>query len=132
MKFQIWQKIKTPKQECAEGENGESNKGKPKKEYDPEYDPEYLKVTDRVLAYLLYRRYKVADSQMLDEWKEGKLNRFLGLTLLDYNSTVEQAIDVLSRSGFQGGDWAELIEKLAGKTTEELLTIIEKEKSNGG
>lgn len=121
-------KINAPETEYEEDENGNLVAIEP----EPIFDSDYLKITDRALSYLVRRRYRVELAEMLDEWKENKLPSFIGLTLLDYNGTVEEAFDAHKWSGFKEGDWAELIAKLTGKTMEELQEIIEKEKTNGG
>ena len=97
------------------------------------FDPDYIKIKDRLLSYIMRRRYKLAsiDLEMFDEWKE-KLNNFQGLRLLAYNEKVEAAIDYKSPAQFKDGDWVELVRYLSTMTTEELHQLVEELKEKDG
>lgn len=112
--------------EYEEDENGESVPVIPP----PQYDSDYIKVNDRLLSYLLRRRYKIqlTGEDMLEMWKENKLPNFMGLKLLNYNGSVEETIDTRSWSSFGDAEWIELIKELSTLTEAELQEIIKKSK----
>ena len=100
----------------------------------PQYDSDYIKVNDRLLSYLLRRRYKIqlTGEDMLDMWKENKLPNFMGLKLLKYDGSVEETIDTRSWSSFGDAEWVELIKELSTLTEAELQEIIRKSKEKDG
>lgn len=116
--------------EYEEDENGESVPIPPV----PQYDSDYIKVNDRLLSYLLRRRYKIqlTGEDMLDMWKENKLPNFMGLKLLKYDGSVEETIDTRSWSSFGDAEWVELIKELSALTEAELQEIIRKSKEKDG
>lgn len=132
--------IEIPNLVAAADENGlsssleddaEDEEGQIQKE--PVYDPDYIKIKDRLLSYIMRRRYKLAsiDLEMLDMWKE-KLDNFQGLRLLAYNDNVQEAIDYKSPAQFKDGDWVELVQYLSTMTTEELHQLVEELKEKDG
>lgn len=116
--------------EYEEDENGENVPITPP----PQYDSDYIKVNDRLLSYLLRRRYKIqlTGEDMLDMWKENKLPNFMGLKLLKYDGSVEETIDTRSWSSFGDAEWVELIKELSTLTEAELQEIIRKSKEKDG
>lgn len=100
----------------------------------PQYDPDYIKVNDRLLSYLLRRRYKIqlTGEDMLDMWKENKLPNFMGLKLLNYNGSVEETIDTRRWSTFGDAEWVELTKELSALTEAELQEIIKKSREKDG
>lgn len=116
--------------EFEEDENGDSVPTTP----EPQYDSDYIKVNDRLLSYLLRRRYKIqlTGEDMLEMWKENKLPNFMGLKLLNYNGSVEETIDTRSWSSFGDAEWVELINELSTLTEAELQEIIRKSKEKDG
>lgn len=116
--------------EYEEDENGENVPIPP----DPLYDTDYIKVNDRLLSYLLRRRYKIqlTGEDMLEMWKECKLPNFMELKLLKYDGSVGEAIDSRSWSSFGDAEWIELIRELSKLTEAELQEIIKKSKEKDG
>lgn len=100
----------------------------------PQYDPDYIKVNDRLLSYLLRRRFKIqlTGEDMLEMWKENKLPNFMGLKLLNYKGSVEETIDTRSWSSFGDAEWIELIKELSALSEAELQEIIRKSKEKDG
>ena len=107
-------------------ESDEADDGK-QDEVDPVYDSDHIKIKDRLLAYIMRRRYLLSNPElnMLDVWCE-RLVTFHDIHLLEYNEMLEQAIDANSPAQFNEGDWAELVQKLSKMTIEELQQIVKK------
>lgn len=99
----------------------------------PIYVSDHMKIKDRLLAYIMRRRYLLSDPElnMLDVWCD-KLSPFHGVYLLQYSEALEQAIDANSPAQFSEGDWVELVEKLSKLTTEDLEKIVSPIKEKEG
>lgn len=102
-------------------------------EKEPILDSDYIKVKDRLLAYIMRRRLKLKeiDLEMLDTWRD-KLGNFQGLRILSYNDLLESAIDAHSPAQYKDGDWVELVNKLSKLTTDELQECISQMKKKDG
>ena len=109
-----------------------SEDGEPQ-EKDPIFDSDYIKVKDRLLAYIMRRRLRLKeiDLEMLDTWRD-KLGNFQGLRLLTYNDLLENAIDAHSPAQFKDGDWVELVNRLSKLTTDELQELVSQLKKKEG
>lgn len=109
-----------------------SEDGEPQ-EKDPIFDSDYIKVKDRLLAYIMRRRLRLKeiDLEMLDTWRE-KLGNFQGLRLLTYSDLLENAIDAHSPAQFKDGDWVELVNRLSKLTTDELQELVSQLKKKEG
>ena len=92
----------------------------------PKYDSDYLKIEDRVLSYLLRKRFKISeiDDEMLKWWKDTSLPLFKKIGLIDCKSNIQQAIDTKSWSVYKDADWIATIEELSDLTDEERLGMI--------
>lgn len=104
---------------------------------EPIFDSDHIKIKDRLLSYIMRRRSKLEsiDLEMLDIWKE-KLGNFQGLRILNYNETLQEAIDSHSPAQFRDGDWVELIHQLEKLSEDELRKYVkelkEKEMNHNG
>ena len=89
---------------------------------EPDYNTDYVRIRDRVLSYLLRKRYAINNTgeEMLELWLENRLPVFSGLKLLKYGDKVEQAIDTHNWPTFKDGDWAEMVQKIATMSESEL------------
>lgn len=97
---------------------------------EPLLDSDYMKVDDRVLSYILRRRFKInpIGEDLLEFWHTRSLAVFHGLRLLNYRGSMQAAIDANNWATFKDADWAALIRQLGGLTEEELSARIEKSK----
>lgn len=87
---------------------------------DPVLDSDYLKVDDRVLSYILRRRFKMNElgDDVLEFWHTRSLAAFHGLRLLSYGEGMQAAIDRHNWATFVDGDWAALVRQLGGPAGE--------------
>jgi transcriptional regulator with XRE-family HTH domain len=100
-------------------------------EVDPVYDSDYLKVKDRLLSYLLRRRYKIYDvgEDMVDFWVNSSLPKFKEVRVANYRSNIQDALDTRNWSAFNDGDWAEAINMLSKMSEEERQKLIDSVKN---
>ena len=108
----------------------EETKEKP----EPCNDSDYIKINDRLLSYLLRRRYKIqlTGEDMLDLWRDNKLPNFKELKLLAYSENMEKAIDTRSWATYNDADWIDFIRELGNLTEEELEEIVKKAEEKEG
>ncbi len=97
----------------------------------PKYDSDYLKIEDRVLSYLLRKRFKISeiDDEMLKWWKDTSLPLFKKLGLMNCKSNIQEAIDTKSWSVYKDADWIATIEELSGLSDDERLSLIKEAKN---
>lgn len=105
--------------------------------HNPRYDSDYIKINDRLLSYMLRRRYKVYDigEDFVDLWKDNSLPVFRGLRLLKYSKEIEKLMDSQNWTSFKDGDWVALVNSIADMTQDEVLielNRIEKGRKNDG
>lgn len=105
--------------------------------HNPRYDSDYIKINDRLLSYMLRRRYKVYDigEDFVDLWKDNSLPVFRGLRLLKYSKETEKLMDSQNWTSFKDGDWVALVNSIADMTQDEVLielNRIEKGRKNDG
>ena len=81
----------------------------------PRYDSDYIKVNDRLLSYLLRRRFLIQQTgeDILELWKKNNLPNFMVLKLLKYDDIIEKNIDTRNWSTFGEAEWIELIKELS-------------------
>lgn len=105
--------------------------------HSPRYDSDYIKINDRLLSYMLRRRYKVYDigEDFVALWKDNSLPVFHGLRLLRYSKEIEKLMDSQNWTSFKDGDWVTLVNSIADMTQDEVLielNRIEKGRKNDG
>lgn len=98
---------------------------------EPIYDPGYIKVNDRLLAYLLRRRKTLQDmgDDMLCLWRDeerpGTLFDFKGLQLMDNDSLTEAALDIKGWAQLNSnGKWIEIVRQIQGMSKERLMEFV--------
>lgn len=104
---------------------------------EPRFDSDYIKINDRILSFMLRRRYKIYEvgDDMVDFWKNTSLPKYHGLRLLKYNKEIENLIDSKNWTSFNDGDWVALVNSIADMTQEEILielSTIEKGRKKDG
>ncbi len=92
----------------------------------PNDNSDYIKVKDRLLSYMLRRRYKIYDigEDMVDFWQNSSLQNFKGLKVVDYKGNIQDALDAKGWVGLQDADWVNLIEEISKLSEEERAALI--------
>lgn len=92
----------------------------------PNDNSDYIKVKDRLLSYMLRRRYKIYDigEDMVDFWQNSSLPNFKGLKVVDYKGNIQDALDAKGWVGLQDADWVNLIEEISKLSEEERAALI--------
>lgn len=98
-----------------------------KVEIRPNDNADYIKVKDRLLSYMLRRRYKIYDvgEDMVDFWHSNSLPNFKGLKVVNNTGNMQDALDAKGWAGLQDADWVSLIEEISKLTEEERDALIQ-------
>lgn len=93
----------------------------------PNDNADYIKVKDRLLSYMLRRRYKIYDvgEDMVEFWQSSSLPNFKGLKVVDNKGNMQDALDAKGWAGLQDADWVSLIEEISRLTEEERDALIQ-------
>lgn len=93
----------------------------------PNDNSDYIKVKDRLLSYMLRRRYKIYDvgEDMVDFWQNSSLPNFKGLKVVDNKGNMQDALDAKGWVGLQDADWVNLIEEISKLSEDERTALIE-------
>lgn len=96
-------------------------------EVKPNDNSDYIKVKDRLLSYMLRRRYKIYDvgDDMVDFWQNSSLPNFKGLKVVNYKGNIQDVLDAKGWVGLQDADWVNLITEISNLSEEERAKIIE-------
>lgn len=102
----------------------------------PDDNSDYIKIKDRLLSYMLRRRYKIYDvgNDMVDYWYNTSLPNFKGLKVVDNTGNMQDALDAKGWTNLQDADWISLIEEISKLSEEEraaLIKEIENKKKEG-
>ena len=98
----------------------------------PDDNSDYIKIKDRLLSYMLRRRYKIYD--MVDYWYNMSLPNFKGLKVVDNTGNMQDALDAKGWTNLQDADWISLIEEISKLSEDErsaLIKEIENKKKEG-
>ena len=95
-------------------------------EIKPNDNSDYIKVKDRLLSYMLRRRYKIYDvgEDMVDFWHNSSLPNFKGLKVVDYKGNIQDVLDAKGWVGLQDADWVNLIKEISKLSEEERAVLI--------
>lgn len=95
-------------------------------EIKPNDNSDYIKVKDRLLSYMLRRRYKIYDvgEDMVDFWHNSSLPNFKGLKVVDYKGNIQDVLDAKGWVGLQDADWVNLIKEISKLSEEERAALI--------
>ena len=93
----------------------------------PDDNMDYIKIKDRLLSYMLRRRYKIYDvgDDMVDYWYNSSLPNFKGLKVVNNTGNMQDALDAKGWAGFQDADWINLIEEISRLSEEERTAFIQ-------
>ncbi len=93
----------------------------------PNDNADYIKVKDRLLSYMLRRRYKIYEvgDDMVDFWQNTSLPNFKDLKVVDYTGNMQDALDAKGWAGLQDADWVSLIEEISKLTEDERTALIQ-------
>lgn len=93
----------------------------------PNDNADYIKVKDRLLSYMLRRRYKIYDvgEDMVEFWQSSSLPNFKGLKVVNNKGNMQDALDAKGWAGLQDADWVSLIEEISRLTEEERDALIQ-------
>ncbi|MBQ3546503.1 MAG: helix-turn-helix transcriptional regulator [Lachnospiraceae bacterium] len=102
----------------------------------PDDNSDYIKIKDRLLSYMLRRRYKIYDvgNDMVDYWYNNSLPNFKGLKVVNNTGNMQDALDAKGWANLQDADWISLIEEISKLSEEErtaLIQEIENKKKEG-
>lgn len=97
----------------------------------PADNSDYIKIKDRLLSYMLRRRYKIYDvgEDMVEFWHNSSLPNFKKLKVVDYKGNIQDALDAKGWTGLQDADWINLINEIS-KMSEEEREVLIKEINN--
>lgn len=102
----------------------------------PNDNSDYIKIKDRLLSYMLRRRYKIYDvgDDMVEYWHNSSLPNFKGLKVVNNTGNMQEALDAKGWANLQDADWISLIEEISKLSEEEravLIQEIENKKKEG-
>lgn len=88
-------------------------------------DTDYLMIRDRLLSFFLRQRSILIkmDQDFYELWNS-KLQTFQDARLLDYDGSMQKAIDKKQWVNFKWPDWKELYDKLSGMSRNELENYV--------
>ncbi len=106
---------------------GEIQPGGIRIEIRPDDNSDYIKIKDRLLSYMLRRRYKIYDvgNDMVDYWYNNSLPHFKGLKVVDNTGNMQDVLDAKGWANLQDADWISLIEEISKLSEEERSALIQ-------
>lgn len=95
--------------------------------YKPEYSSDYIKISDRLLSFLMRKRRQTEeiDPDLMEMWKDSKIPIFKGLKVMDNTGNMEAALDAKGWTMFVEGDWISNVAELQKMTEAERAKWIE-------